>query len=347
MIGQQGFGGINNKLITMKRIDNIWIVLLMAALISCKKSDATAVKTTGTVKAPSGFRVIGYMPAPDVESGAALIFDYSRINYLNIAFINPDNTGVFPATPGLNAVVTMAHKANVKVMISIGGGSAPAYYSDLIADSKRTDFINRLVDLTVADQADGIDVDLEGARIDNNYEAFVTGLSTALKLKGKLITAAIATGYQSQYTDAALSQFDFLNVISYDKTGPWNPANPGQHAPYDMAVSDLDYWTNTRGIAKEKLSLGVPFYGYGFGTGAPSDISFHDLIDQYPGAENTDQVTVTGGGIIYYNGIPTIKKKTQLAVKSAGGVMIWELSQDATGNKSLLSTIDATINSLK
>ena len=330
----------------MKYSNHIWFALLLIAFMGCKKSSAIAKKADTTVTAPSGFRVIGYMPLPDVESGNALNFNYSRVNYVNIAFLNPDNTGVFSSVTGLGAMVNMAHTAKVKVMASIGGGSAPAYYSDLLSDSKRAAFITGLVALTVDDNFDGVDVDLEGERIDNNYGSFVTELSAALKLKGKLMTAAIATAYQSQYTDAALSRFDFLNVMSYDKTGPWNPANPGQHSPYDMAVSDLDYWTNTRGIAKEKLSLGVPFYGYGFGQGAPGDISFRDLVSQYPGAENTDQVTVTGGGIIYYNGLPTIKKKTQLALKNAGGVMIWELSQDAAaGSKSLLSTIDATINS--
>jgi GH18 family chitinase len=114
-----------------------------------------------------------------------------------------------------------------------------------------------------------------------------------------------------------------------------------------MAVSDLDYWTNTRGIAKEKLSLGVPFYGYGFGAGAPADINFKDLVKQYPGAENTDEVTVAGGGIIYYNGIPTIKNKTMLALQNAGGVMIWQLMGDDPGNKSLLNVINTTINAAK
>ncbi|MDB4923804.1 MAG: hypothetical protein JWQ54_5787 [Mucilaginibacter sp.] len=111
-----------------------------------------------------------------------------------------------------------------------------------------------------------------------------------------------------------------------------------------MAVSDLDYWTNTRAIAKEKLSLGVPFYGYGFGTGAPADINFKELVAQYPGSENTDQVTVAGGGIIYYNGIPTIKSKTTLALQNAGGIMIWQLMGDDSGSKSLLNTINDTIN---
>jgi GH18 family chitinase len=112
-----------------------------------------------------------------------------------------------------------------------------------------------------------------------------------------------------------------------------------------MAVEDLAYWSGTRGIAKEKLSLGVPFYGYGFGTNAPEDLSFSQIVTKYLGSQNEDQVTVTGGGIVYYNGIPTIKSKTELALEKAGGIMIWQLRQDAGGASSLLSTINTVIKS--
>lgn len=40
-----------------------------------------------------------------------------------------------------------------------------------------------------------------------------------------------------------------------------------------------------------------------------------------------------------YNGLPTIRSKTNLALDEAGGIMMWELSGDATGNNSLLSAI--------
>ena len=161
------------------------------------------------------------------------------------------------------------------------------------------------------------------------------------------MTAAIATVYKDRLTDKALKQFDYVTIMTYDKTGPWRPQDGGPHAPYDMAVADLDYWTNTRHIAKEKLSLGLPFYGYGFGTGAPADVNFKNLVIQYPGAENADQFTVPGGGVIYYNGIPTIKNKTTLALQNAGGVMIWQLLGDAEGDKSLLNVINSTISTSK
>ncbi|HMG11384.1 MAG TPA: glycosyl hydrolase family 18 protein, partial [Mucilaginibacter sp.] len=145
------------------------------------------------------------------------------------------------------------------------------------------------------------------------------------------------------FSDKALAQLDFINVMSYDKTGPWNQAKPGQHSPYSMAVDDMNYWGGARGIAKEKLSLGVPFYGYGFGVNAPGSLAFSEILVAYPGSESLDQVTVAGGGIVYYNGIPTIKNKTEVALNKAGGIMIWQLRQDAKGANSLLNAINTVI----
>ncbi len=34
-----------------------------------------------------------------------------------------------------------------------------------------------------------------------------------------------------------------------------------------MAVSDFNYFNQARGVAAEKLLIGLPFYGYGFGGG--------------------------------------------------------------------------------
>ena len=79
----------------MKYSNHIWFAVLLIVFMGCKKSDATAKKTATTVKAPSGFRVIGYMPLPDVENGDALNFNYSRVNYVNIAFLNPDSCHVY------------------------------------------------------------------------------------------------------------------------------------------------------------------------------------------------------------------------------------------------------------
>lgn len=265
--------------------------------------------------------------------------DLTKITHLNIAFVNPDSTGQFHTPDDIKKVARLAHEKNVQVLLSIGGGSPPKYLLNFLVPDQQAAFITSLVTITTQNHLDGIDVDLEGAMIDQNYESFVTNLKLALQVKKKAMTAAIASYYAEQYTDNALQQFDFVNVMSYDKTGPWNPDKPGQHASYSLATDDVEYWSNVRHIAKEKLGLGLPFYGYGFGKGAPEDMSYGDIVTQYPGSENADQVTVPGGGIIYYNGAATIKEKTKLALDSTGGIMIWQLLQDAKNKHSLLTLI--------
>jgi hypothetical protein len=74
--------------------------------------------------------------------------------------------------------------------------------------------------------------------------------------------------------------------------------------------------------------IGVPFYGKNPAT------AFKTLLAQDPMAATKDNV-----GGIYYNGIPMLQRKTELAHQRGGGIMIWEISQDATGENSLLSAI--------
>jgi GH18 family chitinase len=46
---------------------------------------------------------------------------------------------------------------------------------------------------------------------------------------------------------------------------------------------------------------------------------------------------------VYYNGIATIKQKTEFAKREGlGGVMIWEISQDVNDERSLLKSINDT-----
>jgi GH18 family chitinase len=93
-------------------------------------------------------------------------------------------------------------------------------------------------------------------------------------------------------------------------------------------------WTSL-GLPPEKCVLGVPFYA------RPSDVSYQKLLAY-------DKVAAEGDHLRYftteqfYNGPETLRKKTRLAMSEAGGIMIWELSQDAFGEDSLLKVIAET-----
>ena len=293
----------------------------------------------------SSFKIVGYYflytaVRDSVHADSTYLF-LDKITHLNIAFINPDTAGNFNQFLAIDTLIKKAHNKNVKVLASIGGGGSHTYYASLLRDDNRKNFINNLVSLVKRYDLDGIDVDLEGSDIDGNYQKFIVELSAALKADKKLITAAIATAYKDQLPDKALKQFDFVNVMSYDRTGPWRPQDPGDHSPYSMAVEDLDYWHNVRDIPKEKLILGLPFYGYGFGKidSPVVSMNYKQIISLYPNSELSDTLNLPGNVVMYYNNMATIKKKTELAIQKGGGVMIWQLLGDASGDRSLLNAI--------
>lgn len=292
--------------------------------------------------AQGDFKVVGYYSLRSALEGGKDA-PLKRLTHVNLWFLNPDSLGNFTQDLSpLDRFVSRAHRKDVKVLFSIGGGSKQPQYHHLLKDEYRADFIKSLVDLVKRTSVDGIDVDLEGSDINDNYEQFVVELAEALRSNDKIITAAIAIYYKDQLSDKALAQYDFVNVMSYDRTGPWRPEKPGPHAAYEHAVEDLDYFATVRNIPKEKMTLGVPFYGYGYGpelTSPAISMNYAEIVSAYPGAEQVDEWKRDDGKILYYNGIPTIKKKTELAREKAGGVMIWQVRGDAKGSKSLLRTI--------
>src|SRR5215218_7093471 len=212
------------------------------------------------------FKVVGYYSLQDAMTDTLSHVPFNKLTHINLWFLNPDTLGNFTQDfSSLAPFINAAHTKNVKVLASIGGGSPHPYYHALLKEDKRARFINDLVSIVLKNNLDGIDVDLEGGDIDENYENFVTDLATALRSRDKMITAAVAIYYKDVISDKALAQYDFVNVMSYDRTGSWNPEKPGPHATYANAAEDLEYFGVQRSIPKEKMVLGVPFYGYGFG----------------------------------------------------------------------------------
>lgn len=296
---------------------------------------------------PTPVRIIGYVPNWKGVDSFVQSFDFSRVTHLNYAFQNPDASGnLVESNAGLETLVAKAHASGVKVLVSIGGGGAATgtakdnFVNQITTPQKRADFIHKIIDYLKKYKLDGLDVDIEGPAINNDYGAFVSQLADSIKPKGWLLTAAVGWGSE-KIQNQTLPLFDYITLMAYDYTGNWDLTRPGQHSPYWYAQKMIADWL-ARGVKKENLCLGLPFYGYGFYK-KPGSYSFSKILEMNPEASNYDQILDT----IYYNGANTIRKKTKLAIEKTSGVMIWELTQDAPDNRSLLKVINQTIDSLK
>lgn len=310
-------------------------------------------------------KLIGYIPSYSGLTAVADRTDFSKLTHVNIAFANPTANGAIGNDAGpmcmvsvsggnvpksdITYVVNKAHAAGAKVLVSLAGGGLPACAGDwktLLRDS-RTGLVNNIVSFVNSLNLDGVDVDLEGdllTAIDNagNYTPFIQALRNALP--GKLVTAATDSYNGGMLPVSAIQYFDFVNIMSYDGAGPGRNVG-GEHSSYAKAQTDISTWLN-RGLPKSKLVLGVPFYGVGF-NGMPAGIAFKDILANYGAAQAQSDVVGTRCATcayITYNGIPTIQAKTQLAMDQGSGVMVWDLSQDASGSNSLLAAIRTKIN---
>lgn len=316
-------------------------------------------------------KVIGYIASFTDMKAAIDKTDLNKLTHINLSFTNPNAQGklvdnnlmiCMPGMAGGNVsvadvryVIDKAQAAGVKVLASVAGGVIPACsgnWETLLQPANRQMLVDNLISFMEEFGLDGIDVDIEGAvltSIDNagNYTPFIQALSAQLVARKKLLTCATASYVGGMIPVSSIPYFDFVNIMAYDAIGPsWGPAG-AQHSTYAMAVDHVNIWKN-RGLTKEQLVLGVPFYGYGFGT-YKSDYTYASIFAEF-GADvaNKDLIgsACAGCNYITYNGAATIKAKTQLGLEQGSGIMIWELSQDAAGANSLLKIIDDEINQL-
>ena len=257
-------------------------------------------------------RVVGYLPTYRFTFPV----DYSKLTHLNLSFAKTDGAGNLSFSSNITPIVNAAHDKGVKVLASIGGAGVTAteagYYSNLQQSGNVKDFVSKIKSFLIANNLDGLDVDLEGNNIGANYELFITTLADTLKPAGLSLTAALAIWNGDKVSATAAQSFDFINMMAYDATGPWNPNNEGQHSSYDFALEHINYWLLTKGIAKSKLVLGLPFYGYEFDNGGPVESwTYASILSNFSGQSPSTKDQI---GSLYYNGAETIEEKTELAL---------------------------------
>ncbi len=288
-------------------------------------------------RTPSDFRVVGYFPS---WSGDPDQVQYRALTHINYAFVEPTMEGGYapvPAPEKLVRLVTYAHAFGVKVLVSLGGwndGGANAYDSIAADPLLVSAFCVSSLALLEGFELDGIDMDWEFPRSDTavNFALLMRSLSEALHARHKLLTVAVTgTNFHGRdYLDSVVEDVDFMNIMAYDD-------GYGQfgvhHSTYLYAEESLDYWLVRRGIPASKAVLGLPFYGRNlFDRDART---FRSILAQDGMAGGSDL-----SGEYGYNGFATIRAKTLgLARAKGGGVMIWQLNQDARGRDSLLNAI--------
>lgn len=286
----------------------------------------------------SGRMIVGYYPSWGRHAGEP---DYDKLSMICLAFAQMRGDGhlEYEGLCGMQDVIDHAHEKDVKVLVSLrdSRGVSAALADSLLRKNLAFEVKKCIAELDL----DGVDVDYEEWGGDNatkreNLEAFYKDIRRELG-DGYLITAAL-TGL-TEPNDAIdarlLSHLDYVFPMIYDLCGGWEGGGGwgevGQHSSYEYFKDAIRFFTSDLKVPASKLCAGLPFYGYEFSnlnsTAGAKSAFYRDILKRFPedNAQNKDNV-----GLIWYNGIPTIKKKCKyVADEGIAGVMIWELSQDS------------------
>ncbi len=288
--------------------------------------------------------------------------DWEKITHLCIAFglVQSDGSLDLTEVNKYRSIINLAQSNRVKVLLSIGGGGTTNFSAAILTKNKR-DFLIENLEKTLKDYGfDGIDVDYEeweggpgGYGIsDSAKREALEQLYKELRAKvgkEKLITAAVSAdwndgkwGFYNCYNNTMHQYLDFVSLMIYDETGPWESSQVGQHASWEFFENSINFWLNERELPKEKLLAGLPFYGYRFKSEDTSKdaegMSYKDILINYP---DVDAHLSDNVGLLFYNGMLTVKRKADyIKNNQLGGVMFWEISQDSDDkDKSLLGLI--------
>ncbi len=284
---------------------------------------------------PSVFRIIAYATDAIVEG----VIPYDKLTHINYAFLTPKNDGTFNPINNdwkLKLITQNGHAHNVKVLISVGGWGWDSQFETVAAKPElRSAFVQNLKAFVDEYQLDGADIDWEypnAGQSSQNFLALIQELRKAMPDK-LLTTAVVSDGENSAgIATESFALFDYVNVMTYD--GP-------DHGTMKQFEQGLSFWT-TRGLPKEKIVMGVPFYSH-VKDSSIAGVTYAKLIKADSAAAQVDEFEYNGGTQIY-NGIPTIQAKTKVAMQQAGGMMFWNLDDDAQGDLSLVNAIYQTVH---
>jgi chitinase len=342
---------------------------LCAVILSAGLASSLAAQT-GTP------RVVGYYPDWSRGTYPHSLVRYQDLTHIVHAFVIPNADGSLGGTTGFAypELLQSAHAAGVKVVLGLGGWDQSAGFSPMAANAaSRQLFIENVRDFCLANGYDGVDLDWEypaNASDSANFTLLVremresfSGLSVPLTIS----VAVPSTNWSGRWFNVGAMEdaVDWMGIMTYDFFGSWTVTSGPNSALYGSFATNSQgwvdnswgYYTVTRGIAPDRLLIGIPFYGwvfdapgmYGASTGAVQQT--YATIATYPGQGwvwHWDgegmvpyMVNASGTKTVSYDDSASVSLKCSYALdRQAGGVMIWAIGHDySAGDQPLLRAV--------
>jgi chitinase len=373
------------------------ILLLVTVLFFQCGPDSKTDESNDTDK----YRVIAYVNGINVDNWGPNLEKAKMITHINYAFANiKDGRMVLGDSSDIEDFIWLngLKKVNpdLQILISVGGWGWSGNFSDaVLTEQARERFANSAVEFMLAYELDGVDLDWEypglpGAGNTHRPEDKENFTAILKRIRQKLDSVGgsdhhylltIATAASQRYLDhtemdLAQEYLDFINIMTYDYHGGGNRVT-GHHSNFTHSDEDPDRRPMSSeiavnqhleaGIPKEKLVLGVPFYGRWWKGAYPENNGLFQPTYGPTGAWNYYQLAdslvnnsefelfwddKSSAPFIYRKSdslFVTFENKESLALKTQyvvdrglNGIMFWQFNGD---NGDLLEVIHNGLNS--
>lgn len=339
------------KMNRRRLICTITILVMAIGIILPAASFADGQDGGSAVDPVRDFKVIGYycgewfdVPVEKLQA--------DKLTHIMYGFLIPTEDGTckpFLEPEELTQLIAKCHNAGTQVYVSVGGFSEkdgpPLHFvfEKIALDENLTSiFLDNIMAVVEQYGFDGVEMDWEYPmyKTSANYERMMINLSERLKAEGKgLSTALSGTGSTNgenvweglaAVTEKTFTCFDFVSLMCYDLDSDPN------HSPIWFANTSINYMKNFKNVPAEKIVLGVPLYA------KPSWQQYRFLVEMdkanaYKDYLNTEPLEST------YNGLNTLREKTMIALRTAGGIMLFDVNEDTYDETSVVSMIDHTL----
>ena len=310
----------------LTKLGSMTAILAIAAVVSPLASEEPATH--------SAFRFAGYLP------------DYRASTFDPLAARDLTDLIVFSARATESGSIDLSRLQQipwaklrafktrhcVRLWLCIGGWERSRELASVAASGeKRQRLVEDAVRICLAERLDGLDLDWEHPRNETeqtHYAKLLAELHQAFQPHGLMLSVTLAAW--QKLPRATWESVDWINLMAYD--------HPGPHSTFEDARKDVEKLL-AAGAPAHKITLGLPFYGRDRAQ-ANKSLTYREILAQHRPTPTTDEI-----GTLSFNGRATIQKKTRYALDHhLGGVMVWELGQDALGKESLVQVIADTIH---
>lgn len=223
---------------------------------------------------------------PQVEGKINLVWDYYSeyvnvpirtgsipgVNVVSPSFFSLKNTNgltiIDNATRGGEDYIRWAKDNGYKIWAMFSNNSMRETTSQILNSYElRTTMIEKIVELAVKYQLDGINVDFENMNMSDKdmYSRFIIELAPRLREYG-IVTSVDVTAPDGSENwslcfdrDVLADAADYLVFMAYDQHGVSSPKT-GSVAGYDWVEANIKKFLGQEAVAKEKIILGMPLY---------------------------------------------------------------------------------------